>query len=170
MIGLQISDSKLLCFLKLSQNAKLLFFCILTLFISIQHTYAQDSKKIKVVIDPGHGGRDPGAQRFGLNEKDVALNVSLLIGELLEKRDDVELVFTRKTDVFIGLKERAFIANKAQADLFVSIHANSAENNKAYVAGTFVLGLHRNEDNLKIAMRENKVIELEENYEEKSHM
>ena len=69
--------------------------------------------------------------------------------------------------MFIGLRERAVIANKAKADLFVSIHANSAENNKAYGAETFVLGLHRNEDNLKIAMRENKVIELEENYQEK---
>ena len=93
---MQNLDLKLQSFLKFSQCTKLLIFCILTLFICIQHTSAQDSKKIKVVIDPGHGGRDPGAQRFGLNEKDIALNVSLLIGELLEKRDDVELVFTRK--------------------------------------------------------------------------
>jgi N-acetylmuramoyl-L-alanine amidase len=120
-----------------------------------------------VVLDAGHGGKDPGAQSYGLNEKDVALDVSLLVGKMLQKHEDINFIYTRDKDVFIGLRERATIANKAKADLFISIHANAVNNTSPYGTETFVLGLHRNQDNLEIAMRENQVIELEENYEEK---
>lgn len=130
-------------------------------------TLAQQSVNFKVVLDAGHGGKDPGAQSYGLNEKDVALNVSLMVGKLLEKEEGIEHIYTRDKDVFIGLRERATIANNAKADLFISIHANAVSNSRPYGTETFVLGLHRNEDNLEIAMRENQVIELEENYEEK---
>ncbi len=152
---------------KLSAVFKLFIFCSLTLFTISYNSYAQASKGIKVVIDAGHGGKDTGAIGYGINEKDVALQVTLLVAEMLEKRNDIEAIFTRTKDVFIGLRERATIANDASADLFISIHCNSVANSSPYGAETFVLGLHRNEDNLKIAMRENQVIELEENYQEK---
>jgi len=150
-----------------SKSIKLFVVCGLILFGFTYTSQAQNFKRIKVVIDAGHGGKDSGAIGYGIYEKDVALQVTLLVAELLEKRNDIEAIFTRKKDVFIGLRERANIANNASADLFISIHCNSVANSKPYGAETFVLGLHRNEDNLKIAMRENKVIELEENYEEK---
>lgn len=146
---------------------------ILTIFIACFFSFipfittAQIHSGFQVVLDPGHGGKDPGAQKYGINEKDVALEVALLVGKLLEKRSDIKFLYTRSTDVFIGLRERAVIANKAKADLFISIHANAVDNSRPFGTETFVLGLHRNQDNLEIAMRENQVIELEENYEEK---
>jgi len=140
---------------------------VLLLSTFSQNTIAQNNKKFKVVLDAGHGGKDPGAQKFGLNEKNVALDVSLLVGKMLNKNRDIDHIFTRDKDVFIGLRERAEVANKSKADLFISIHANAVANSRPYGTETFVLGLHRNQDNLEIAMRENKVIELEENYQEK---
>jgi len=166
MIRLQFSELNQAMHVRLFQGFKLFIFC-LTFFLVDQSVLAQSSKTIKVVLDAGHGGKDTGAIGYGINEKDVALQVTLLIADLLEKRDDIQAIYTRKKDVFIGLRERANIANDASADLFISIHCNSVANASPYGAETFVLGLHRNEDNLKIAMRENQVIELEENYEEK---
>lgn len=118
-----------------------------------------------VVIDAGHGGKDPGA--IGLNktqEKDVALAVALDLGKRIkETYPDVKVIYTRSTDVFIPLVERANIANKSKADLFISIHCNSATNRTATGSSTYVLGLHKTEDNLEVAKRENAVIELEDN-------
>ncbi len=121
-------------------------------------------RKFVVVIDAGHGGKDPGASHHGHVEKEVALGVTLKVGKALEKHSDIKVIYTRKTDVFIPLKGRAEIANKADADLFVSIHCNSNNSERPYGSETFVLGLWDNDRNLKIAMRENSVIYLEDNY------
>ncbi len=120
-----------------------------------------------VVIDAGHGGKDPGA--IGLNktqEKDVALAVALNLGKKIkETYPEVKVLYTRITDVFIPLVDRANFANKNKADLFISIHCNSAVNRTAKGSSTYVLGLHKTQDNLDVAKRENAVIELEENVE-----
>ncbi|GAB4248326.1 MAG: N-acetylmuramoyl-L-alanine amidase [Vicingaceae bacterium] len=121
----------------------------------------------KVVIDAGHGGHDGGCQGAFSNEKDVALAISLKLGKYIEENfEDVEVIYTRKTDVFIPLYERAKIANKANADLFICIHAN-AGSKTAYGCETYVMGLHKTESNLKVAQRENASILLEEDYETK---
>lgn len=126
-----------------------------------------DTKKFVVVIDAGHGGKDPGKNAKGnLLEKNIALKIALLVGEELQKHNDIEVVYTRKTDVFVELAERGAIANRANADLFVSIHCN-AHNSQALGAETYVLGLHRNKTNFEVAKAENEVIYLEDNYEEK---
>ncbi len=135
-------------------------FC--TGFAAEKNPFARE--KFVVVLDAGHGGDDPGNRGNGYFEKDIALSIVLKIGAELEKLPDVEVIYTRKTDVFVTLAGRAEIANDADADLFISVHCN-AHNSQASGTETFVLGLHRNEDNLQVAMRENSVIFLEENYE-----
>lgn len=117
-----------------------------------------------VVLDAGHGGHDPGNRGNGYYEKKIALNIVLNVGAALEKLPDVKVIYTRKTDVFVTLAGRAEIANEADADLFISVHCNS-HSSQAAGTETFVLGLHRSKDNLKVAMRENSVIFLEEDYE-----
>ena len=119
-----------------------------------------------VVIDAGHGGKDPGNKGFKnkYTEKTIALNIALSIGKKLERQKDVQVIYTRKTDVFVDLIKRAEIANKADADLFLSIHCD-AHSSQAYGAGTFVLGLHANQRNFEISKRENAVIFYEENFE-----
>lgn len=119
-----------------------------------------------VVLDAGHGGKDPGNRGNGYYEKKIALNIVLKIGAELKKHPDVKVVYTRTKDHFVPLDSRASIANKAKADLFVSIHCD-AHNSNAYGAGTFVLGLHENNRNFRIAQKENSVIFLEEDYEQK---
>ncbi|OED36665.1 N-acetylmuramoyl-L-alanine amidase [Flavobacteriaceae bacterium (ex Bugula neritina AB1)] len=121
-------------------------------------------KKFVVVLDAGHGGSDSGNRGNGYKEKNIALNVVLKIGATLEKDDRFQVVYTRKTDTFVELHERGKIANKAKADLFVSVHCN-AHRSKAYGTETFVLGLHANDENFNVAKNENSVILLEDNYE-----
>ncbi|UKN02457.1 N-acetylmuramoyl-L-alanine amidase [Paracrocinitomix mangrovi] len=121
-----------------------------------------------VVIDAGHGGKDPGCHGKHSNEKTVTLNIALKLGKAIEKSfPDINVIYTRKTDVFVELNERAAIANKNNADLFICIHANSGPE-AAFGAETYVLGLHRTEAQRKIAERENSVIEFEnaDDYEE----
>lgn len=120
----------------------------------------------KVVIDAGHGGKDSGARGKNSMEKHIALGIALKLGNYIEKNiEDVEVIYTRKTDIFIPLYKRGDIANKADADLFISIHANSFPNNKNVSgAETYVMGLHTNERNFEIAKKENAVITFEENY------
>lgn len=124
----------------------------------------------KIVIDPGHGGKDPGnlgTGRYKMKEKDVALEVSLRLGKYIKEAfPDVEVVYTRDDDTFPALHERTQIANKEDADLFISIHCNANNSNTAYGAETFVMGLHKSESNLKIAQKENSSILLEEDYEQ----
>ncbi|MDP2336544.1 MAG: N-acetylmuramoyl-L-alanine amidase [Bacteroidota bacterium] len=125
----------------------------------------QTSKPLIVVIDPGHGGIDPGAVSKGIREKDVVLGVGLKLGKFInESFPDVKVIFTRNTDVFIPLIERSRIANKNKADLFISIHANFCGTPSTRGTETFVLGLHRSNDNLDVAKKENSVILLEDNY------
>lgn len=118
-----------------------------------------------VVIDAGHGGKDPGAIGPGkTQEKDIALIVALKLGDYITKNyPDVKVIYTRKTDQFIELHERAEIANRNKADLFIAVHCNSSTNPEAYGTSTYVLGLHRTEANLEVAKRENGVISLEDN-------
>ncbi len=118
-----------------------------------------------VVIDPGHGGRDPGTIGRHHKEKDIALAISLKLGEYInEYIEDVEVIFTREKDVFVPLHERARIANENKADLFISIHCNSAASRLAEGTETFVMGLHRSQANLEVARRENKSILYEDDY------
>lgn len=120
--------------------------------------------RFKVVLDAGHGGKDPGNRGGGYFEKDIALSIVLKIGKELEKNPNFEVIYTRDKDVFVPLDQRAKIANKAKADLFISVHCN-AHSSQAYGTETFVLGLRRNNDNFEVAKKENSVIFLEENYE-----
>lgn len=128
---------------------------------------AASPRPFTVVIDPGHGGRDIGAPGRNCNEKTVVLNVGLELGRLINQtHPEVKVLYTRSTDVFVTLNDRAKYANKNQADLFISIHANSVKRNQQSVQGAmvFTLGLHRTDDNLEQAMAENQVIELEPDY------
>ncbi len=117
-----------------------------------------------VVLDAGHGGHDPGNLGNGYLEKNIALNIVLGVGAILEKNPNIKVIYTRKDDTFIDLFVRGEIANKANADLFVSVHCDS-HSSDAHGAGTFVLGLHANKQNFEIAKKENSVIYLEDNYE-----
>ncbi len=122
-------------------------------------------KQYTVVLDAGHGGKDPGAVGRFSQEKDLNLKLALEVGkQISEQYPDVNVVYTRKTDVFIPLQNRANIANKANADLFISIHTNSAEKKEPRGVETFILGTERMEANLDVAMRENAVIKLESDY------
>ncbi len=136
----------------------------------MKQSFGQDSfySGIKtVVIDPGHGGHDHGCHGSSAKEKDIALAISLKLGKYIEKTyPDINLIYTRKTDVFVELDERAQIANRNNADLFICIHANSAASN-ASGAETFVLGLHRTESQENVAVRENSAIHLEKDGGEK---
>lgn len=120
-----------------------------------------------VVIDPGHGGRDPGALGKTAKEKDINLKVALKLGKLIENNcPDVKVIYTRRKDVFVALNKRAEIANNAKADLFISIHTNSIDKPKSLKgASTWTLGLARSASNLEVAKRENAVILYEDDYE-----
>ncbi|TDK43358.1 N-acetylmuramoyl-L-alanine amidase family protein [Algoriphagus formosus] len=122
----------------------------------------------KIVLDAGHGGRDPGNLGSRSREKDINLAVTLLVGKYIEENlPDVEVIYTRKDDSFPSLKERPVIANKNKADLFVSIHSNSAANKSAYGTEAFIMGMKHFESNFDIIKRENSVMMLEDGYEEK---
>jgi N-acetylmuramoyl-L-alanine amidase len=118
-----------------------------------------------VVIDAGHGGEDPGAVGKLAHESDIVLSIALKVGKYIEDNfPDVKVIYTRDKDIFIPLYERADIANKAKADLFISIHANYANASKVTGTETYALGAHRSEQNLEVVMKENSVITLEEDY------
>lgn len=138
---------------------------VFTLCLTALHSQkSQDKDVFTVVLDAGHGGKDSGNRGNQYYEKHIALTVTLKIGAILKKIPDINIIYTRKNDVFIPLNRRADIANSAKADLFVSIHCDAHTSN-AYGAGTFVLGLHENDRNFRIAQKENSVIFLEEDYE-----
>lgn len=158
--------------MRLKQNHKFntktkikhLFLFSFFFLLAIPNLIAQ--KKYVVVIDAGHGGKDPGNLGNGYKEKNIALKVALLVGENLKKHIDFKVSYTRSNDVFVDLWKRGDIANHAKADLFVSIHCDSHTSN-AYGAGTFVLGLRGNKKNLEIAKRENAAIFYEDNYKDR---
>lgn len=126
------------------------------------------NNRFTLVIDAGHGGHDAGALGTISKEKDINLSVALAFGRYVERNQpDVRVVYTRKTDVFIPLKERANIANRANADLFISVHTNALPAGKiARGFETYTLGMHRAKDNLDVAMRENSVISMEKGYQQ----
>ncbi|MGG6230636.1 N-acetylmuramoyl-L-alanine amidase family protein [Tenacibaculum sp. SDUM215027] len=123
-------------------------------------------KKYTVVLDAGHGGKDPGNLGNGFREKNIALKVALDVGKELLTSKDIQVVYTRKKDVFVELHNRAKIANDKKADLFVSIHCDAFRRSDPHGASTFVLGLSGNKENLEIAKKENSVILLEDNYKQ----
>ena len=142
------------------------FFFLLS---TITPVFADDSEATFVlVIDPGHGGKDPGAVGRTAKEKDINLAVSTLAGNYIaNEHQDVKIIYTRKKDTFVELKDRTNIANKANANLFISVHANASKTKSTSGAEVFILGNHRTKDNLEVAKRENSVILQEADYEQK---
>ncbi|MBR6847769.1 MAG: N-acetylmuramoyl-L-alanine amidase [Bacteroidales bacterium] len=154
----------------MSQRNNLKFGILLVAFLLPFTLFAQRGEKITtVVIDPGHGGKDTGALGAISKEKDLNLTVALLAGDYIKKNlPDVNVIYTRERDVFVGLNERAMIANRNNADVFISIHCNSTDSKSASVMGaeTFVLGEHKNAANLQVAKNENSAILYEEDASE----
>lgn len=158
-------------------NLKENFFHYITAFLLVitfpTITLSADNNVFTVVIDPGHGGKDTGAIDNNVKEKDINLGVAKQLAALIKKKlKNVKVVMTRDNDTFISLQERADIANANKGNLFISIHTNSVDKtnpNRQTVSGTsvYALGLHKDQNNLKVAQRENSVIELEKNFEQK---
>jgi N-acetylmuramoyl-L-alanine amidase len=153
---------------KQNYSKSFLVFIICILFTGNSFSKTSDNKKsdqFVVIIDPGHGGKDPGAANKTIREKDVVLGIGLKLGKLINGYyPDVKVIFTRNSDVFVPLIERSRIANKNKADLFISLHANFCGTPSTRGTETFALGLHRSNDNLEVAKKENSVILLEEGY------
>ena len=143
-------------------KVSLTFFLITISFV----TYGQ-TNNFKVTLDAGHGAHDFGAVYNGHVEKNIALAVVLKVGKLLEANSKVDVTYTRKTDVFIDLVERANIANRADANIFVSIHCNANRNTAADGTETYVMGMNKVASNLEAAKKENSVITLEKDYKRK---
>tara|TARA_B100000941_G_scaffold73861_1_gene50246 strand:+ start:5516 stop:6664 length:1149 start_codon:yes stop_codon:yes gene_type:complete len=163
-----------LAFLYLSHiNVRFIILLVnLTLFSYNVFSNGINNNKLKtIVIDPGHGGKDPGTlgtKRYSKYEKDIALSVSLKLGNYISNSfPDIKVVFTRKEDVFLELNERTRIANKSNADIFISVHCDGFTNSKAYGASVFVMGMSKLKANLDVAMRENAAMYLEDNYKQK---
>src|SRR5690606_38892051 len=150
--------NKYIVSLLLTANFLLTQFC----YSSELNTY--QTKPFTVVLDAGHGGHDPGNLGGGFKEKEIALDIVLRVGEILEKNPKIKVVYTRKDDSFVDRYVRGKIANDAQADLVVSVQCN-AHNSGAHGAETFVLGLHASKRNFDVAKQETAVIYLEEHYE-----
>lgn len=149
-------------------NRILLFLCLLACSYPVIGNTIND--KFIVVIDPGHGGNDPGAVGKKGKEKNINLNVARKLGKLIENNcNDTKVIYTRKSDVFVPLHKRAEIANNAKANLFISIHTNAVARKNSHVKGTetYTLGLHRTEDNLEVAKKENSVILIEDDYKQR---
>ena len=152
--------------MKISTLHKVTFILSLLLFFIGFDSYSQ-SGKFKVTLDAGHGDHDFGAVYNGHIEKKIALAIVLKVGKLLDKNPGIEVIYTRKTDVFIGLVERANIANRADSHIFVSIHCNANKNTVADGTETYVMGMSKNASNLEAAKKENSVITLEKDYKNK---
>jgi N-acetylmuramoyl-L-alanine amidase len=137
-------------------------------FFSIAfYSYGQSNSKFKVALDAGHGAHDFGAVYNGHIEKNISLAIVLKVGKILEANPNIDVIYTRKTDVFIELVERSNIANRADANIFVSIHCNANKNAAADGTETYVMGLNKNASNLAVAKSENAVITLEKDYKQK---
>lgn len=139
----------------------------LVLFCAMTYSGFSQSKKFKVTLDAGHGAHDYGAVYHGHIEKNITLAVTLKVGKILESQPNVEVNYTRKTDVFIDLIERANIANRVDANIFVSMHCNANKNIAASGTETFLMGMTKNASNLAAAKKENQVITLEKDYKQK---
>lgn len=142
-------------------------FSLFTIFFLCSFSPLEMRKNIisTVVIDAGHGGKDPGSISAGVQEKDITLEVAKQLGALIKEAfPDVKVYYTRLSDNFIELSERSAIANRNNADLFISIHCNHSSNSSAYGTETYVMGTHKNESNLDVAKRENSAILMEDDY------
>ena len=161
-------DSHTISFLRVSPTCTLIAILLLALFGS-PSLFARDKEgRFIVVIDAGHGGHDSGAKGKVSYEKNVVLAVSKKVGaKINELAPQIKVYYSRPDDNFIGLQDRARFAIKKNADLFVSIHANASNSHSPSGTETYVLGLHRTEDNLRVAMKENSAILLEDNYSKK---
>ena len=152
------------------------FYVILLTSFFLFSSFSDNEKTLNtkintIVIDPGHGGKDPGTmgtKRFNIYEKHIALDVSLKLGKLIkDKYPEINIIYTRKEDFFLELYERTEIANKSKADLFISIHCDGYTNPEPYGASVFVMGMSKLKQNMDVAIRENSVMYLEDNYKEK---
>ena len=137
------------------------------LFFFFSLTNYSQSGNFKVTLDAGHGAHDFGASYNGHVEKNINLAIALKVGKILEQNPKIDVIYTRKTDVFIDLVERANIANRANANIFVSIHCNANKNTAADGTETYVMGMTKVASNLEAAKRENSVITLEKDYKRK---
>lgn len=147
-------------------NYKKSILIVFLMFLICGGAFSQKNQTFTVILDAGHGGKDPGNSYHGFIEKDIALKTTLKVGAMLEKEKDIKVIYTRTSDVFIELVKRPKIANKANANLFISIHCNSVKNFGPSGTETFVMGLSRSDMNLEVAKNENSVILLENNYKE----
>ena len=148
-----------------------LFFLLLVGVNNFSFSQSAEKQIRTIVIDAGHGGKDPGTmgtKRYKIYEKDIALEVSLILGRYIEKKfPEIKVVYTRKKDVFLELWERTELANKNDADLFISIHCDGFKNSDVSGASVFVMGMSKLKANMDVAMRENSVMYLEDNFKEK---
>jgi N-acetylmuramoyl-L-alanine amidase len=142
--------------------------CLMAMIIGVTFTSFKPRSTMKViVIDAGHGGHDAGCHYGGANEKDITLAVTKKFGQMLhDSFPNLKIIYTRDTDVFVELHERANIANKNNADFFISIHVNASSSPAAYGTETYAMGLHKTEGNLAVAKRENAAVLLEEDYQQ----
>lgn len=141
---------------------------IFSINITTANAQKANGNKHIVVLDAGHGGHDTGAIGKNAKEKDIVLAITKKVGEYINKNlSDTKVIFTRDDDFFVPLDQRAAIANKNNADLFVSIHANSNKNTKPFGTETFAMGLHKSQSNLDVAQKENSVIVMEQDYNTK---
>ena len=148
-------------------SVRLIFLIFLSTSLNILYSQTNINSNFTVVIDPGHGGKDPGARGKFSWEKDIALSISLELGRILKENiPNVNVLYTRKEDRFLTLYRRSEIANKAEADLFISIHADSFSKSSVYGATTYLMGLSKSSANMNVAKRENSVIFMEENFED----
>ena len=147
-------------------NYKSFFYNILFFTLVCNCSYSQNNQKFTVILDAGHGGKDFGAVYHGYVEKKVTLAIILKVGKILEKYQDIKIIYTRNTDEFIELTERAGIANRNNANLFISVHCNANRNIKAFGSETYVIGMSRSNMNFEVAKSENSVIFLEDNYKQ----
>ena len=145
--------------------------CTVAMFWAFTPKTSNKGRLQRVVIDAGHGGKDPGnlgTGRFKTTEKDITLEVSKLVGNYIsEAFPEVEIIYTRTGDSYPSLNDRVEIANESQADLFISIHCDAFTKPSAKGSGTFVMGMHKSEESLRVAMKENASIYMEDDYESK---
>lgn len=146
----------------------LLFIALPALILSAYSQSGPGKEGWVIVIDPGHGGKDPGAVGSYSYEKNITLPVSVKTGEYLEQNiKNVKVIFTRKSDVYVDLNERAEIANRYEADIFISVHANANQAKSTYGTETYIMGHSKDEQNLEVAMKENSVMLLDSDYSTK---
>ncbi len=159
--------SKLIKVLNFTKLENFMPYILLLIFICAGKPTMHNKYVKVIVIDAGHGGKDPGCNYVGVKEKDVTLAIALATGKKIQTlMPDVKIIYTRTKDEFLELHQRAEIANKNEADLFISVHCNANKNTSVAGTETYAMGLHRANDNLDVSMRENDAVLLESNYQE----